>query len=188
MTTPLALAKSVLKPGDVFSVRTSTNEDTIEFGEAMQGKPNLDNHVAGMHHWDGDIPWGLEGKPGGVGWVDMRNYIGHPFAYNNCLQPNRIDTARILVAADGEKLLGTRYDWEAIGGDTLEALHVKLYHLTWTNGTVPGMVVCSSYWAYLYGIANWRHPSTGDERMCEPADWLNFIIQNNYHVGLASIS
>src|ERR1700745_863869 len=135
------------KPGDVFTVQTSGDvSDTIKFGEAMQGKPNLDNHVAGMHHWDGDIPWGLEGKPGGVGWVDMRAYIGHPMAHKHCPQPYPLDSERAVVSNDAQEMLGTKYDWEAIGGDSFAALHVKLYHLTWPHGLVPGEVVCSSFW------------------------------------------
>jgi hypothetical protein len=172
-----------LKPGDVFAVRTSgTKQDIIEFGEGLQGKPNLDDHVAGMIYWDGNIPWGLEGKPSSVGWVDMRKYIGHPQAWNNSGQPGRGDIQRAQVVSAGRKMIGTKYDWEAIGGDTLLALHIKLYHLTWKDGTVPGQVVCSSFWAYLYHVANWSHPSTGDERMCEPADWTNFIMSYGYHV------
>src|SRR5260370_5376154 len=182
-------AKSIVKPVDVFVIRTSGDSaEASQIGEALQGKPNLDNDVAGMHRWDGDIPWGLEGKPGGVGWVDMRSYIGHPMAWNNCNQPNRTDPQRYLVASDAQKMLGTKYDWEAIGGDTLEALHVKLFHLTWPHGLVPGEVVCSSYWDYLYAIVGWNRPTPGDERMCEPADWTNFIINNNYHVTLEAMS
>jgi hypothetical protein len=172
-----------LKPGDVFAVRTSGKEqDIIEFGEGLQGKPNLDNHVAGFVKWAGKIPWGLEGRPSSVGWVDMRKYIGHPQAWNNCAQPHRSDVERVHVGENAVKMIGTRYDWEAIGGDTLEALHIKLYNLTWKDGTVPGQVVCSSYWAYLYKTVLWQHPSTGDERMCEPADWTNFIMDGKYHV------
>jgi hypothetical protein len=177
-------AHDILHPGDVFAVRTSDKQDIIEFGEGLQGKPNLDNHVAGFVKWDGDIPWGLEGRPSSVGWVDMRKYIGHPQSWNNCNQPARTTAGRDLVVKDSVAMIGTKYDWEAIGGDSLLALHIKLYHLTWKDGTVPGQVVCSSYWAYLYHAVRWAHPSTNDERMCEPADWTSFIISNNYHVRL----
>lgn len=67
------ILQSILKPADVLVVRTSGfAADMIRLGAALTGKPNLDNHVAVMHHWDGEVPWGLEGKPGGVGWVDLR--------------------------------------------------------------------------------------------------------------------
>jgi hypothetical protein len=175
--------------GDVFAVRTSgDNQDVIELGEALQGKPNLDDHVAVMHHWDGNVPWGLEGRPSSVGWVDMRKYIGHPQAWNNCLQPNKTTAQRIIVGNDAKAMIGTKYDWEAIGGDTLAAFHVKLYHLTWKDGTVPGQVVCSSYAAYLYRAIGWARPSVNDERMCEPADWTNFIMHNNYHLSFEAMS
>jgi hypothetical protein len=170
-----------LLPGDVFAVHTGSNYDEIQLGEALQGKPNLDNHVAGFIYWDGNIPWGLEGRPSAVGWVDMRKYIGHPMAYNNCGQPFRTANQRDRLAIQAKAMIGTKYDWQAIGGDTLAALHVKLYHLTWKDGTVPGQVVCSSYWAWLYKYISWTHPSVNDERMCEPADWTSFMINSRYH-------
>lgn len=181
----LEQVKSVMHPGDVFAVRTNgTDQDVIEFGEGLQGKVNTDDHVAGFIYWDGDIPWGLEGRPGGVGWVDMRKYIGKPFTFNNCLQPNRMDPQRILISEGAKAMIGTKYDWAMIGGSALAALHVKLFHLSWPHGMVPGEVVCSSYWAYLYSTANWAHPSTNDERECAPADWAAFMNQNYYHIGL----
>jgi hypothetical protein len=171
-----------LKPGDVFAVHSGNNYDVIQFGESLMGEPNMDNHVAGFVKWDGKVPWGLEGRPGGVGWVDMRKYIGHPFAYNNVAQ-NRTEATRVTVASEAVEMIGTKYDWEMIGGSALGALHVKLYNLTWPHGLVPGEVVCSSYWAYLYDTVQWAHPNTGDERQCDPGDWTNFIIKNNFHVG-----
>lgn len=178
-----------LQPGDIVAVRTPGGFPTpqwwIRFGAALQNKPNLDNHVALMHHYDSSgVPWGLQGQPGGVGWVDMRQYIASPYTINNCGQPDRPDIQRADVSWHAKALLGTKYDWAAIANDGLDDLHVKLWNLQFPHGQKPGEVVCSSFAAYLYGAEGWAHPDTGTERMCQPADWTDFCVRNGYSLPL----
>src|SRR6202012_1567327 len=113
--------QQVLKPGDVLLVHGSgVFGELIRLGSALANKPNLDGHVCFMHHWDAQgIPWGIEGRPGGVGYADMRPYINDPYMLNNCGQPGRSDNDRVLAASDAEAMLGTRYDWQAILGDAV---------------------------------------------------------------------
>lgn len=184
-------AAQILQPGDIVVVRTPGGFPTpqwwIRLGAALQDKPNLDNHVAMMHHYDSQgVPWGLEGKPGGVGWVDMRGYIASPFTVNNCAQPGRSAMQRSQAATLEVSMIGTRYDWQAIGGDGLMDLHVRL----WNNqedfhGLKPGAVVCSSFGAWVYERMSWPHPDTGTERVCQPADWELFCTSHGYSVKLA---
>jgi len=176
-------ARDILRPGDVLIVRTGgTAGELIRIGEELTGKAGPDNHVAVLHHWAGNVPWGLEGRPGGVGWRDLRCYLASEWTVNNCAQPGRTDLQRSRVADQAKALLGTAYDWGAIGGDTLAALHIHLWNLRWPHGQAPGEVVCSSYAAWLYAQAGWDHPSTGDERECEPADWTAFALKHHYSV------
>lgn len=178
--------QAVLKPGDILAVRTNgMAAEVIRLGEALRDKPNLDNHVAVFHHYDSaGVPWLLEGRPGGVGWADARTYLASGFTVNNCGQPGRSDKARQSVADQAKALLGTRYDWMAIGGDALEALHVRLWGLQFPHGRAPGEVVCSSFAAWLYEQAGWQRPDPGAERDCEPADWTEFVMEHGYSVKL----
>lgn len=171
-----------LRPADVLVVRTGGWEaDVIRFGEGVAGKPNLDNHVAVMHHWDGDVPWGLEGQPGGVGWRDLRDYLADPWTVTNISQPGRDDADRAAAAKDAEGMLGTKYDWLAILGDGFGDLSVRLWNQEWPHGKPPGEVVCSSFAAYVYERRGWAHPDLGAERYCQPSDWDALIITNRWN-------
>jgi hypothetical protein len=179
--------QDTLRPGDVLAVRTpGLAGQVIRIGEELSGKPGLDNHIAVCHHWLDGIPWGLEGKPGGVGWADLRLYLASPFTVNNCGQPGRSDASRATVAADAEHMIGTAYDWDAIADDTLRAFHMRdLFASTW-RGAVPGHTVCSSFAAFLYERAGWDHPQVAG-RDCEPADWTAWIMERGYNVNMRSM-
>ena len=182
-----AAAQELLKPGDVLAVRTAgLGSALIRVGEELSGKPGLENHVVVMHHWLDGVPWGLEGRPGGVGWADLRGYLASGWTVNNCGQPGRGDQMRAVVADRAVALLGTRYDWAAIGGDALAALHVRLWGLTFPHGLAPGEVVCSSFAAWLYEQAGWGRPDPGAERDVEPGDWQAFITGHDYDAKLVA--
>jgi hypothetical protein len=181
----------VLQPGDIVVVRTPGGFPTpqwwIRLGAALQDKPNLDNHVAMMHHYDSQgVPWGFEGKPGGVGQVDMRSYIASGYTVNNCGQPGRTDADRAKAADLMKSMEGTKYDWQAIGGDGLMDLHVHLWNdVTGFNPNLkPGEVVCSSFGAYVYEVLKWAHPDMNTERVCQPADWESWCVSNQYSLKL----
>jgi hypothetical protein len=173
-------AREVLRPGDVLAVRKrGLAASLIRIGEELSGKPGLEDHVAVFHHWTGDTPWGLEGRPGGVGWADLRPYLASSFTLNNCLQPGRDDAGREEVAAQAERMLGTAYDWEAIADDTLRAFRMAdLFASTW-HGMVPGHVVCSAFTAFLYERQGWERPQVPD-RDTEPGDWCALVMQRRW--------
>lgn len=148
----------------------------IRLGAAFRDKPNLGNHVAVAHHTDKDgTPWGLEGRPGGVGWVDLRKYIDSPWTVTNAEQP--IDPrVRSTIAKKMEAMIGTEYDWNAIAADAFESLHIRaLFKQNWKGQGAPGHVVCSSFAAYLYHAADLPAP-LGDARYVTPGDWGQFIV------------
>src|SRR6476660_195710 len=148
-------------PGDILAVWTGNSlpDEAIRVGAVIEGQSGLNNHVVGMHHWTDGVAWGIEGKPGGVGWADITRYLEDPHTTHNIDQEKTLDE-RDAICKGGEVLLGTPYDWEAISDDTLTALHLPYlfnplsHHDGWdgdVSNLAPTHVVCSSLWAYLYG-------------------------------------
>lgn len=170
----------LLAPGDIVAVRTSGFAGgMIRFGAALLDKPNLDNHIAMLHHYVGDVPWGIEGRPGGVGWVDMTHYINSPYTISNKNQP-KTQAQRDGVCAVIKGMLGTPYDWGAIEQDAARDLRLpELWEEKW-DGVAPGHVVCSSLAVWGYAKEGLAHPGQEDLRHIQPADWTGWILVNHY--------
>lgn len=170
------LARPAPGPGRVLATRGGGIAGTmIRLSAALRGHPNLSAHIAVSHHVDAQgTPWGIEGRPGGVGWVDLRGYLASPWTLINDEQVIP-DAAGLAVAKTMEALIGTAYDWTAIVADAAESLRLHLpgWDPSW-HGTVPGHVVCSSAAAYAYGKQQLARPP-GD-RGCTPAGWDTFIL------------
>jgi hypothetical protein len=162
-------------PGDVLTIRTSdVGGWLIRLGAWMRGRPHRDNHVVIVSHTDpAGVQWGIEGRPGGVGWVDMASYDGWSHS-SNAEQPKTDDQrAAIVVAARG--LLGIGYDWLAIGMDVAEALRIDLLWrpADWTTTVAPAHVVCSSLAAWANGHVGLARPGGGMATVT-PGDWQLF--------------
>jgi len=128
-----------------------------------------------MHHYTDRVPWGVEGRPGGVGWVDLRPTLANKRTISNAAQP-KSDEQRAALAAACEAILGKPYDWSAIFTDTLDAIGLKkLWNEDWNNQGVPGHVVCSSAAALVYRQCELARPKVGHERYVSPSDWGDFI-------------
>lgn len=165
-----------LTPGMVLAVQTTGwAAAVIRMGEEVSGKPNIDNHVVVVHHLDNNgVWWGVEGRPGGVGWADLRKYLGHPQTVANVGQ--HLGIAGPQIATQAALMLGTAYDWQGIAADALNDLHINdLFAQNWQGQGAPGHVVCSSFAAWLYEHFGLAHPSLGRERFCQPSDWTKFI-------------
>lgn len=171
-----------IKPGDVLAIRSSSFTSWwIRFGSAISNKPNLSNHIAVAHHVDNKgTLWGIEGKPGGVGWVDCKRYVNSTGLLTNVEQP-KSDAQRAVVCKAMEALLGTPYDWKAIIIDGANDVGIKVrgWEPDWKTGIVPGQVVCSSSADYAYFIAELPHPKGGRE--VQPSDWDEFIIDKAWN-------
>lgn len=168
--------------GDVYVIRDkSWTGKLIQIGAILRGLPAYD-HVAVMHHWDAaGVPWGVEGRPGGVGWVDMRPYMNGLGNLSNFGQP-RTDGQRYLIATALEQILGCPYDWPAIFHDAMVDLGIHdLFAADWHGKGVPGHVVCSA-------VAAWAHDQVGLERPApktggryvQPADWAQLLIERKW--------
>ena len=169
------------QPGDVVAVRTGGWEAAwIRFGAAIRGLPNLDNHVVVAHHVDkAGTLWGIEGRPGGVGWVDMARYLKGPlsgYAVANWEQP-KTTVQRQAVCQTMELILKMGYDWRAIVEDGLDDLHIPdPWQEKWKDGTVPGHVVCSSAAMVGYAKAGLPRPDPADPAHVQPGDWTEFTL------------
>lgn len=174
-----------LQPGDVCAVRTSGAAGWwIRLGSALRGQPNFDNHIVVVDHADAHgTLWGIEGRPGGVGWVDVAGYfagVNGTYAVTNVHQP-KTDAQRQAVCKVMRAMIGTPYDWEAIEQDGFEDLHLpELWGEKW-DGLTPGHVVCSSVAAWAYHVATLSAPKTADMRHTEPSDWTEFCLEAHYN-------
>jgi hypothetical protein len=170
-----------LLPGTVLVVRSAGFAGWwIRFGAALRGHPNLQNHVAVVHHADehGTL-WCIEGRPGGVGWRDATAYLASRWTITNEDQP-LTPVQRDGICTVMEALLGTPYDWKTIVADGAASLGWRLpgWDSRWSDGQVAGHVVCSSAAAYAYQAAQAPHPD-GD-RGCLPAGWTQWIVTRGW--------
>jgi hypothetical protein len=166
------------QPGDVLVTRSnSVFGRGIRIVAAIRDQPNLGNHVAIVHHTDkAGTTWCIEGRPGGVGWRDARDYLASKWTVTNAGQP-KTPAQRKLVCDAVHAALGTPYDWQGgIAADAATALHLPdLWTEKW-DGAVPGHVVCSSLAAWAYSKGSLAHPVYDDLPRTTPADWLQFVI------------
>jgi hypothetical protein len=170
------------QPGMVLAVRTPGRAGAlIRLGAALLGKPNLDNHIAVVDHQDANGTWwGVEGRPGGVGWIDIAVYLASPWTVSNEGQPLTL-VQRDLITQTMRTLLGTPYDWRAIEEDGFDDLHLKdLWAEKWNGQSSPGHVVCSSAAAFGYERGKAAHPGGSDLPHVQPADWDAFILTRGW--------
>lgn len=172
-------------PGDVLAVWTGHNlvQDAIRIGDVIEGKPAVANHVIGVTHQDKMGRWmGLEGRPGGFGLADCTPYLNDSRTRSNHGQPRTPEQNQLLLAG-AAKLTGTPYDWVGISEDVAHSLDLtvlqgaldKLWQ--WpagNNNLLPGHVVCSSAWAWLYHHVALKCPEATDTRVATPGDWWEF--------------
>lgn len=174
--------------GDIIVVQgTSVEAKLIEAGEVIAGLPPY-SHVAGFDHWDANgTPWGLEGRPGGVGWADVSRYLADPRTLTNVAQP-KTPSQRAVLCKLNQAMIGTAYAWlsgiMADAGRDLGGSLASIYRDLGGDGLwkpdpvtkiVPGHVVCSSYYAYTYARMSLASPRPQDWATTEPGDWAAFI-------------
>lgn len=177
-----------LMPADIVVVRSpGIAAWLIRLGELFQGKPDLRNHVAMLHHSADGVNWYLEGRPSGLGWRAFRQdadpYASSYWSISNAAQPKSTAERKAACAAM-LSLLRAPYDWDAIEADAAEALHLPGAWAGWGSGTLmPGHVVCSSSTAWSYRKAGLAAPEAGGGRFTEPADWDDFITRRAWTPG-----
>ena len=110
------------QPGDVLAVRTGGwTGRIIRFGAALRDQPNLDSHIAVIHHKDAQgTLWCVEGRPGGVGLAGHpRLPVLEPDPHQRGATENAGATRRgMRHHARHDR---NRYDWSSIVADTEHA-------------------------------------------------------------------
>ena len=177
-------------PGDLLLTRSKTGVfgRLIRVGAALRDEPNLINHVVIVDHQDRQGTWwGIEGRPGGVGWVDLRRYLGSRWTLVNATQP-KTEAQRKIVTKGAAAVLGVAYDWvgiaeDAAGATLPAALTTRIEALwgsDWQGKGPPAHLVCSSLADWLYGSADLTNPNVHPTRNTTPADWMQLWITHGW--------
>jgi hypothetical protein len=165
-------------PGDVILTRSKSRFGwLIRLGAAFSDRPNIHNHVIVAHHTDeAGTLWGIEGRPGGVGWVDCRPVLHSKWTMTNAEQPKtaaqRQGVCDLMVA-----MLGTPYDWAGIKADAMAAIGAQsLWGQNWHGQGPPGQIVCSALADWGYEHNDLASPGRVGSRRVEPSDWTQFLM------------
>lgn len=151
----------------------------IRVGAWLRRQPHQWNHVLVVHHVDAaGTLWGIEGRPGGVGWRDLHasGYLTDTRTLSTARLWANATTEQLTLMRDGaQALLGTHYDWPAIIADGLRCVD-PIWRLRdqWGPGA-PGALVCSSMADYIAEQVGLRNPTA--DRLCTPADWAQLILR-----------
>lgn len=170
-----------INKGDVLCTRNPKGWPAyfIRLGAAIRDRPSIVNHVIVAHHVDkAGVWWGVEGRPGGVGWVDLRRAMKSPYTITNAAQPKTVEQ-REEIAYVAKGLLGTPYDWQGIVADGMEAISAQELWNSWTD-TPPAHVVCSSLADWVYDRVGLASPGQKFDRTVTPGDWAQFIIEKGW--------
>lgn len=160
--------------------------DLIRLGAWMQDTPAMINHVIIVHHVD-DLGrlWGIEGRPGGVGWRELTGGgpAMWPLTNANNDQP-KTELQRYVAAKTCEAALGRPYDWAGIAEDVREALGRWWAPQTtgeWSEGQTPAHVVCSSLADLAYEKAGLANPGGYKRtRFTTPGEWDRFMTRKEW--------
>lgn len=174
-----------LQPGDVMAVADKPWWDPfpmlIRAASLFAGHPTWIDHIVVFHHVDAaGVPWGIEGRPSGVGWADLRQYDNRWMRSNR--QEPKTAEQRAAICQRMEKLLGVGYDWAAIVEDGLIDLgHPALspFPQAENPGDVPQHIVCSSAAAWAYQDLALVFP-TLRYRLCQPYHWWELFKENGW--------
>jgi hypothetical protein len=169
-------------PGDILLTRTGKWWSLlIRLGASLKDRPNVWNHAIVAHHRDkAGTFWGLEGRAGGVGWVDLTPVLRDEYTIGNLMQP-KTGEQRQKICDAALAAIGTGYDWPAIARVAADAIQPlwKLKGGTWGKGrTVPGALICSALADWAYEMAGLSSPRA--DRWCTPADWADFILTEGW--------
>jgi hypothetical protein len=172
----------IVQPGDVLIVRTGGWAGIlIRIGAWLRRKPDVWNHAVIAHHIDAaGTWWGIEGRPGGVGWKDIRGFLSSPVTLTTAeLWAAATPEQRRTICEGAEALLTTRYDNVAIivaALQVIDPLWQTRARSEW-GGEVPAQVICTSLVDYLgeqVGL-----PTPERDRWCTPWDWAELIMKED---------
>lgn len=176
----MALRLDRIRPGDVICTRNPRGLPAflIRLGAALLDRPNTVNHVIVAHHVDAaGTFWGIEARPGGVGWIDLARARG-AYTLSNHRQP-KTDEQRLAVCAAVEGMLGTPYDWKGIALAAANAVGVQRL---WASDAkvAPAHVICSALADWAYDHVGLDSPGAVAGRATTPGDWASWIVERGW--------
>lgn len=173
------LDTSTLKPGDVVIVEMGIwiIRVLIWIQALFSGdfKYRQSGHVIVVSHVDdaGRL-WGIEGRPGGIGWADMTKRNGS-WGLSNVEQP-KTDDQRLVIVSTMKQLLGAKYDYEAYLDIALATLGITNTWKDYEGQDVPIQFICSAVADWVYEKVGLDSPGNENiTRYTTPAQWGRFI-------------
>lgn len=173
------LDTSKLLPGDVvvvemgiWIIRVLIWIQAVLTGKAKYSK---NGHVIVVTHRDEEGRlWGIEGRPGGIGWAELDKRAGK-YGISTVDQP-KSDEQRAKIVDTMKSLLGTRYDYGAYLVIALRTIGISPRWTDYNGKDVPVHYICSAVADYVYEDVGLANPG-GIEitRFTTPAEWAVFI-------------
>lgn len=173
------LDTSKLMPGDVvivemgiLIVRIMIWIQAVLTGRAKYRKSG---HVIVVSHRDNEGRlWGIEGRPGGIGWADMTKRDGK-WGISNVEQP-KTDEVRVQLVDSMIALLGSTYDYPAYLSLALDLVGISTHWTDHKGDSVPSSYICSAVADQIYENNGLANPGGNDRtRFTTPAEWAEFI-------------
>jgi hypothetical protein len=178
------LDTSILKPGDVVIVEMGIwiVRALIWIQALFSGnfKYRQNGHVIVVSHRDEEGRlWGIEGRPGGVGWALMDKRAGE-YGLSNVEQP-KSDDDRYYIVETMKSLLGTHYDYLAYLDIALETIGITPQWTDFQGNDVPPHFICSAVADYVYEVRGLANPGGMEiTRHTTPAQWARFIAEKGW--------
>lgn len=173
------LDTSILRPGDVvvtemgiWIVRVLIWIQAVLTGRAKYAKGG---HVIVVSHRDeqGRL-WGIEGRPGGIGWCQLDKRAGK-WGLSN-VEQSKDSVQRSKIVETMKTLLGTKYDYDAYVKIALSTVGVNTDWTDFNGNDVPSHFICSAVADYVYEDVGLANPGGFKiTRLTTPAEWAFFI-------------
>lgn len=178
------LDTSILKPGDVVVVEMGIwiIRALIWIQALLTGnfKYRQNGHVIVVTHRDDEGRlWGIEGRPGGIGWAELDKRAGN-YGLSNVDQPK--DAAqRSKIVETMKTLLGTRYDYDAYLVIALQTIGINPSWTDFQGNDVPVHFICSAIADYVYEDVGLANPGgLTITRFTTPAEWAKFVLEKGW--------
>lgn len=132
-------------------------------------------HIIVVSHRDAEGRlWGIEGRPGGIGWTLMDKRNGQ-WGMANVDQP-KTEEQRTKIVAVMTELLGSKYDYEAYLNIAFATLGITKNWTDYKDNDVPIHFICSAVADYVYEDVGLLNPGGLEvTRFTTPAQWAEFI-------------
>ena len=179
------LDTSILKPGDVvvtemgvWIVRVLIWIQALMTGKARYSRGG---HVIVVTHTDDQNRlWGIEGRPGGIGWARLDKRNGK-WGMSNAEQPRDM-AQRSRIVETMKMLLDTKYDYGAYIQIALNTMGINVDWTDFQGNDVPSHFICSAVADYVYEELGLPNPGGFKiTRLTTPAEWAEYIDKKQWN-------